>query len=130
MGSFYTTLRSSLSALFSFSTAPPQPPQEEEAIATLEDVRARMVALASLCPKEAAEGLLRRIHYAPEVQTLWFMRSELMAVLARTFGEAAAREKVIGLGVEFRGLLPRSLQSRHSFLDSGGHSQWSEPAAK
>lgn len=128
MGSFYSTLRSSLSALFSFSTAPPEPP--EEVTATLEDVRARMAALAASCPKEASEGLLRRIHYAPEVQTLWFMRSELMAVLARTYGEVAAREKVIGLGVEFRGLLPRSLQSRQSFLDSGGQSHWSEPAAK
>jgi hypothetical protein len=37
---------------------------------------------------------------------------------------------VVGLGVEFQGLLPRSLHSRHSFLDSGGHGQWSEPPAR
>lgn len=128
MASFYTTLRSSLTALFSFSTSPAPPP--DEVTATLEDVRASMLELAASCPREHSEKLAFRIRYAPEVQTLWFMRSELMAVLARTYGEAVAREKVVGLGVEFSGLLPRSLQSRHSFLDSGGQSRWSEPQAK
>lgn len=128
MGSFYTTLRSSLTALFSFSTS--ADPPTEVATSTLEDVRSSMLELAASCPKEHAEKLAFRIRFAPEVQTLWFMRSELMAVLARTYGEAVAREKVVGLGVEFRGLLPKSLQSRHSFLDSGGHMQWNESQVK
>jgi hypothetical protein len=65
-------------------------------------------------------GLVRRIRYASDIQTLWFIRSELMAVLARTHGEAVARERLERLGEMFARLLPEGLRSRPSPL-VGGH---------
>lgn len=128
MASFYSTLRTSVMALFSIGTTSPAPPEEETA--TLEELRASMGALAASCPGDAATSLGRRIRFAADVQALWFMRSELMGLLARNVGEAAAREKLSTLSVSFKGLLPPGLQSRASFLDSGGHGTWNEPMGK
>ena len=58
----------------------------------------------------------RRIQYAPDLQALWYLRGDLMAALASTQGEAAAREKVSHITEMFHGLLPGSLNSRPSPL--------------
>ena len=41
---------------------------------------------------ERARAWHRRIRYAADLEALWFMRGELMGLLARSHGEAAARE--------------------------------------
>lgn len=80
-----------------------------------ENVRQTMLALVELDGDGRAEKLARRIRYA-DLEALWFMRGELMGLLARTHGEMTAREKVEGLGSMFEELLPAGLRSRPSPL--------------
>lgn len=124
MASPYSNFVSSIIALFSVSTA--APPAAESPTATLEQIRSSMLELLLSCPPEASASLQRRIRFAVDVQALWFLRSELMALLARSCGEVQAREKVTALSPGFHQLLPAGMRSRTSFLDSGGHSQWDE----
>ena len=109
-----STLISSLQALFAVSTAKPPAVEEQEDI--VEEIRSRMAAMASVDPSEAGRALVRRIRYAGDIHALWFIRSELMALLAHTHGEAVARERLDRLGELFGRLLPEGLRSRPSPL--------------
>jgi hypothetical protein len=60
----------------------------------------------------------RRIRYAIDVQALWFLRGDLMAVLASKFGEAEAREKLVPVSAMFQDGLPQGLRSRPSPLSA------------
>ena len=54
-------------------------------------------------------AVVRRVRYAPDVQGLWYARSDVMAILATTYGETLARQKVADISGRFNGLLPKSL---------------------
>lgn len=82
-----------------------------------EQVRHTMLGMVELDGSERAEKLARRIRYA-DLEALWFMRGELMGMLARTHGEAAARERLLGLSAMFEDLLPSGLRSRPSPLNA------------
>lgn len=110
--SFFQTIRSSLSALFHVSAA--EDPDEEGAV-TLDDIRLAMLEMVGK-PTEPTMPLVRRIRYAMDPQALWFLRSELMGLLARREGEAMARTKLEVLSDMFRELLPSGLRSRPSPL--------------
>lgn len=107
-------LRSSIYAMFSVSTAA-TPPAEDPA--TMDQIREAMLAMAALDAGERGAGVSRRIRYATDLQALWFMRGELMQLLARDHGEVAAREKVDELSAMFIHLLPSGLRSRPSPLN-------------
>ena len=108
-------LRSSIYAMFSVSTA--SRPRADEANA-LENIREMMLALAQSDGSDRGATLVRRIRYAMDLQALWFMRGELMQLLARSCGEAAARREVEELSAQFEDLLPSGLRSRPSPLSS------------
>lgn len=118
MSWFKTTrdLRSTIQALFSTTSStsmlPPDP------AAGLENIRQAMLALTALDPGERAVFLARRIRYASDLQALWFMRGELMALLSRIYGEQVALQKVDALSALFTDLLPRGLRSRPSPLST------------
>jgi len=57
-------------------------------------------------------AVTRRVRYAPDVQGLWYARSDVMAILATTYGETVAREKMISISALFVGLLPKSLTDK------------------
>jgi len=122
--SFYQTIRSSLLAIFQVSTAESQTTRDPEL--TLEDIRATMLEMVG-GPTETTAALVRRIRYAADPQALWFMRSELMGLLARREGEVIARTKIEIVSDMFRELLPSGLRSRPSPLlgsrDEHGHRQ-------
>ncbi len=105
-------LRSSIYALLSVGVR--QPAGGDEATRT-EQIRQVMLGLVELDGSERAEKLARRIRYA-DLEALWFMRGELMGMLARTHGEIAARERLEGLSSLFADLLPSGLRSRPSPL--------------
>jgi hypothetical protein len=107
-------LRSSLYALLSVSTARTTRTEDP---GNMEAIREAMLQLASLEATERAAGLARRIRYATDLQALWFMRGELMHLLARTEGEAAARTRLDDLSSLFGDLLPPGLRSRPSPLN-------------
>ncbi|MBC5783535.1 hypothetical protein H8N03_11315 [Ramlibacter sp. USB13] len=107
-------LRSSIYAMFSVTTRA----SHAEDAASMDQIREAMLALVSEDPGERAAGLARRIRYATDLQALWFMRGEVMQLLARDQGEAVAREKVDELSSLFSDLLPSGLRSRPSPLNS------------
>lgn len=82
----------------------------------LQDLRQAMLALLVGDDSARAVKLARRVRCAPDVQTLWFARGDLMGVLAATRGEAAALEEMQRLRAEYHDLLPVGLQSRPSPL--------------
>lgn len=106
-------LRSSIYALLTVRVTP-RAAGTDEATRT-EYIRQTMLALVELDGDGRAEKLARRIRYA-DLEALWFMRGELMGLLARNYGEMVAREKVEGLGAMFEDLLPAGLRSRPSPL--------------
>ncbi len=53
--------------------------------------------------------MLTRIRHSNSAEDLWYLRGDLMALLASLHGEACAREKVDSLNPLFEGLLPASL---------------------
>ena len=106
-------LRSSIYAMFSVSTSTTRAPDA----ATMDQVREAMLALTGDDPGERSAGLSRRIRYATDLQALWFMRGELMGMMARSYGEVAARERLDTLSSLFEDLLPSGLRSRPSPLN-------------
>ena len=93
MSWFKTTrdLRSTIQALFSTTSSTSM--LRRDPAAGLENIRQAMLALTALDPGERAVFLARRIRYASDLQALWFMRGELMALLSRIYGEQVALQK-------------------------------------
>jgi hypothetical protein len=81
-----------------------------------EDIREAMLALVDESAARNFPHVLRRIRYARDIQALWYLRGDLVAVLAARHGEIAAQERVQRITRMFRGLVPGSLQSRPSRL--------------
>ena len=113
---FKPNLRSSLHAIFSSSLPEEQATARE--LADIEDIRDLMLVQLDGSEGPAAQTVTRRIRYAADVQALWFLRGDLMGVLASRHGEAAAREKIDEVSELFEDLLPEGLRSRPSPLSS------------
>jgi len=58
----------------------------------------------------------RKIVYANNLQDLWYLRGDVMAIIASIDGEAAARNRIARISDMFKGLLPKGLKSRPSPL--------------
>jgi len=58
--------------------------------------------------------LERSVLLAPDLQSLWYLRPELLMVIGAERGETAAREAVAHITAMFDGMLPRGLCSRRS----------------
>jgi hypothetical protein len=81
----------------------------------IESIRDCMLeALGSEEPEFAY--IARRIRYAPDIQALWYLRGDLMAVLAAKEGETAASRRIQSISAMFSGVLPRGLGARNSPL--------------
>ena len=85
--------------------------------AAIERFRAAMLGLIESDPGEKAAMLNLRIRCAATIQSLWFMRSEMMALLAATLGEAEARHRLDLISETVRDVLPSGLRSRPSPLN-------------
>ena len=84
--------------------------------AVTESFRRMMLALAQSIPGDQAARLALRIRCAATLQSLWFMRSDMMAVLAPMFGETEARHRLERISAPVREALPSGLRSRPSPL--------------
>ena len=82
----------------------------------LEDIRQSMLDSMGEFGEKHYPQITRRIRYAGEIQALWYLRGDLMAVLSATHGELAARERVGAVTQMFEGMLPGGLNSRPSRL--------------
>jgi hypothetical protein len=115
---FKPNLRGSIHAIFASSRSS-APPPESSVESTIEQIREAMLALLALAGEDRFPHVTRRIRYATDVQGLWYLRGDLMAVLASSLGEAAALEQIEVVSQMFREVLPQGLRSRPSPLSSG-----------
>lgn len=74
-----------------------------------EGIRALMLGELGEQGAKKYPAVARRLQYAPDVQGLWYARSDMMAILANTYGETIARTKIAHISGQFNGLLPKSL---------------------
>ncbi len=81
-----------------------------------EEIRESMLEILGETGAELRPVVRRRIQYAPDLEALWYLRSDWMSAISATQGEAAAAAHVRRLNISFSGLLPDGLQSRPSTL--------------
>lgn len=115
MHRFKPNLRNSISALFGVTIAVPANAVGEIHV---EDIRDSMLACITAADNDRFPHVRRRIRHASDVQALWFLRGDLMAVLASRRGESVARERLEAISEMFENLLPQGLRSRPSPLNS------------
>ena len=94
----------------------PVAPSESTLESGTEDIREAMLTLLGDAGAKRFPQVTRRVRYANDIQGLWYLRGDLMAALAASQGESAAREKIQRITNMFHGLLPGSLSSRPSPL--------------
>ncbi len=111
---FKPNIKGGIQAFFSLSR-PDEPVTQLDEV-SIEDIRDAMLALLAGSEDERVRNVKRRIRYASDIQALWFLRGDLMAVLAAGHGETAAREMVETVSEMFQELLPQGLRSRPSPL--------------
>lgn len=107
---FMPQLRTSYMALLGRSE-----PTTEALDARTEIIRELMLHELGDYGERKFPAVARRVRYAPDVQGLWYARSDVMAILANTYGETVAREKIAHISGRFNGLLPKSLTGRLGF---------------
>ncbi|MBE7941212.1 MULTISPECIES: hypothetical protein [Ramlibacter] len=123
MNSLFNKLRDSLNSLTG-TTAPPRTrpsrPGRLGAYAATDAVTERfrdlLVELLRDLTSDRAVRMARRLRAASDLQALWFMRSEVMALLAPVHGEAEAMHRLEVVSATVREALPRGLRSRPSPL--------------
>jgi len=114
---FKPNLRSSVSALFS-SGHPSVPSESAQEDVGIEDIRTSMLALIGDIEEQKFLHVGRRIRYASEIMGLWYLRGDLMALLASRHGEVQARANLKTITDMFEDMLPKGLRSRPSPLAS------------
>lgn len=107
---FMPQLRSSYMALLGRAEPTPQALD-----ARTEIIRELMLREMGDYGERKFPAVTRRVRYAPDVQGLWYARSDVMAILANTYGETVAREKIANISNRFTGLLPKSLTAKTVF---------------
>jgi hypothetical protein len=102
---------SSLMSLFGEST-PDLSPESR-----IKDIRQAMLdCLAGLGESHQFARVWARVLYAPDIQALWYLRAEMMTLLAGLLGEAAAHARLATITDMFSGLLPSAQKSRPNRL--------------
>ena len=83
----------------------------------VQDIREKMLdSLRDLTSTQELCIVVGRVRCAPHIQALWFLRSDVMTLLAGQHGESAAREQLRVITEMFRGLLPAGMGARPSPL--------------
>lgn len=96
-----------------FADSPPDTRTEDCA----QDIREVILdSLRDATPCHVLDQVVARVFCAPNIQTLWYLRTDVMTLLSGQYGEAAAREELRVISGMFRGLLPAALGSRPSPL--------------
>ena len=92
------------------------PKQDSPSSERLEAIRRSMIEALGEQGSCVYPMVARRIRLAIDAQSLWYVRGDLMAALARMHGEALARQQINRLTALFEDLLPPSLAPRSRSL--------------
>ena len=71
-----------------------------------------MLALLQSHQGEAFHRVAQRVRYADELESLWYLRQDMLAALSEVHGEAGARRQMAALTPMFKGALPQSMVPR------------------
>jgi hypothetical protein len=113
MGRWKNDFKNSISGLLGRTPAPPSDSVLENG---LEDIRESMLSVLGDDGAKQFPQITRRIRYATDIKDLWYLRGDLMAVLAQLHSEIVARQRIASINAQFQGLLPGGLSSRPSPL--------------
>ena len=105
--SFAPQVKTSCMAMLGLTEATPA-----EINNSMEDIRQLMLNELGNESEKKFPAVTRRIRYAQDIQALWYARSDVMAILAKTHGETIAGEKLAHISGQFKGLLPKALAQR------------------
>ncbi|HUR88228.1 MAG TPA: hypothetical protein VMZ74_03995 [Ramlibacter sp.] len=108
-------LKPSLRSIYGLLGNPPEPTDSILEGGT-EDVREAMLSCLGDSGPRHFPQITRRIRYANDIHSLWYLRGDLMAALSTMHGEAAARKKILGITAQFQGLVSSGMISRPSPL--------------
>lgn len=78
----------------------------------VEEIRSEMLAIMSELPDQPSARsapwtrVWAKVSRAANIQTLWYLRIDLMALLSAHCGENVARDKLAAITKMFRGVLP------------------------
>lgn len=75
----------------------------------MERIRTAMLRLLAAHEGAVFYRVAERVRYADEMESLWYLRQDLLAALSAVRGEAAARREMAAVNALFKGLLPPSL---------------------
>lgn len=89
---------------------------EADAASLTKDIRVAMVSamLDALKGQTTRPPVWNKVIYATSIQTLWYLRTDLMAMLSEHCGETLAREKLVEITEKFRGAMPREQMPKKS----------------
>jgi hypothetical protein len=112
---FKPNIRSSFYAILGLV----HPPEPETTVLeySVDGIREAMLAMLGEGAEKSFPHVYRRIRYALDVQALWYLRGDVMAVLAGRHGEQEALERIETLTEMFEEFLPQGLRSRPSPLN-------------
>ena len=83
----------------------------------IKEIRQAMLdSLAGVGESQQLARVWARVLYAPDIQALWYLRSEMMILLAGLLGESAAHARLSTITDMFNGLLPSAQKSRPNRL--------------
>lgn len=81
------------------------------------EIRESMLDCLTKYGKDTTSLVHMRVSYANDIQDLWYLRGDVMAVIAANDGEAVAKAKLSAISARFNGLLPKGLVTRSSPLE-------------
>ena len=87
---------------------------EQDAAGRVEKIRSAMLCCVGAGSSPQHERLERRLRWALDAQALWYLRSDLMAVLSDASDEREARVQVQNITAMFRGLVSESMFGRNA----------------
>ncbi len=111
-----TLLSKMMDGIHSMTSSPQKLELQDSDAEAAERLRQSMLTLIEAVPGDRASRLSLRIRCAATLQSLWFMRSDVMALLAPALGEAQARHRLEAISEAVRDALPSGLRSRPSPL--------------
>jgi hypothetical protein len=81
----------------------------------VERIRSLMMGCLDPNLNSAHLRLSRRLHFASDVQALWYLRGDLMAVLSELTDERHARDQIKQITLLFEGLVPEGMLGRVAY---------------
>lgn len=92
-----------------FVDSVPAQPSETQ----VQKIRQAMLDCFQGVPPGLEQALIwRRVLYAPDLQSLWYLRTDVMTLLAHPLGEIEAQARLSSVTCLFSGLLPAAQKAR------------------